>query len=207
MSKQRIAAAALAVLCALGGSACDLDPRDPTNEEVDAPPDAEAAIAWAAMRWEFYYGRPMNEGLPLIRWFKGNCLDWTLIPESGCLNGMTFSAEGPLDTEIDLIWRPHAWESALAHELLHVWMNRVTGDPDPDHTRKEWGGIYGDPTSTIGDAELRLCQHQATERCAYGAEGFVDPVGPKGGQAQDAAVTPPRPWAADVRRSDAQLVE
>jgi hypothetical protein len=128
-----------AIVAALALAACGVP--QPTNDEVDAPPGADAAAAIVVHEWSERMGVDLAvEDLPLVRWFEGPCLDYGDDGGLRCTTG-GFAQHPYGEPEIHVVARSPLHESKLAHEVLHWALDQANGDDDHDHLGPMWATV------------------------------------------------------------------
>ncbi len=123
----------VALLLAVVAAACSVE--QPHNAEVESPysrDDLYQATEVIRLEWCDRTGNCAID-LPEIRWFEGKCLEYADI-EGECLQGRTQYT--PFVTEMHLLVEDSIHETALAHELLHVALER-----DPGHDSAYWSEV------------------------------------------------------------------
>ncbi len=113
-------------------------PPMPSNDLVDAPPDADLVVQCAVDAWSERLERDLPAP-PLVLWFDGECLDYG----DRCLGGATMTGYAG-EPEIHLPWRPSAAQAQVRHEVLH-WALYVSDLPDVDHSGPYWESLTDVP--------------------------------------------------------------
>jgi hypothetical protein len=102
----------------------------PDNPAADPPARADeaASVVWTSLGSE--------SPLPPIHWVGGDCL-------TPSLSTVHCELGRYIEGEVWVLVRAEAEDppsrTSLAHELMHASLDRIWGDPDPNHTRPEWG--------------------------------------------------------------------
>lgn len=114
--------------CSAPGGITDVSP---TNTEVSAPANADRGIWIVGHEW----AERMNVStpdFPIVRWFSGECLEYSFRPGIHCPMGTT------IEGEIHLLAADTLADTYLAHEMLHWTLGQVTGDSDESHSSPYW---------------------------------------------------------------------
>lgn len=98
----------------------------PQNEPAEPPADETVVMAVA--------NDLLGPTTVPIYWYYGQCLQI----DGDCDATGMYEYYGEEPIKIVLVYEPYAWQSALAHELVHNYLHRTIGDADDEHHAEVW---------------------------------------------------------------------
>lgn len=138
MHSRSLAMLLTALSIATCSAGCDV--YEPNNDEVAAPAGVDDAAQFIVGEWSVRLGLDLPTELPPIRWFSGECLTWTWLPEQHDCDTGRYFLDSPVGSEQIqvLVDAEGLWSTALAHELLHWSLAQDGSWGDADHSGPEW---------------------------------------------------------------------